>query len=159
MNDIGKPERITQNRVITLFRDELHYEFLGDWTDRAGNSNIEEALLEKFLKKSGYAAIFVATGAHKSQKMGLPGDDAAGVMYGLDFLGPVNLGEKVAMVKKTVVVGGGNVAMDAARAALRMGAKEVTVVYRRGRAEMPALPEEILQAEEEGVKFELPILS
>jgi heterodisulfide reductase subunit A-like polyferredoxin len=107
------------------------------------------------LKKAGYAAIFVATGAHKSQKMGLPGDDAAGVMYGLDFLGPVNLGEKVAMGQKTVVVGGGNVAMDASRAALRMGAKEVTVVYRRSRVEMPALPEEIAQAEEEGVKFEL----
>ena len=76
-------------------------------------------------------------------------------MYGLDFLGPVNLGEKVALGKKAVIVGGGNVAMDAARAALRMGAKEVTVVYRRGRAEMPALPEEITQAEEEGVKFEL----
>jgi heterodisulfide reductase subunit A-like polyferredoxin len=107
------------------------------------------------LKKDGFSAIFVATGAHKSQKMGLPGDDAKGVMYGLDFLGPVNLGEKVAMGKKTVVVGGGNVAMDAARAALRMGAKEVTVVYRRSRVEMPALPEEIVQAEEEGVKFEL----
>src|SRR5664279_2364224 len=87
--------------------------------------------------------------------MGLPGDDAAGVLYGLDFLGPVNLGEKVAMGAKAVIVGSGNVAMDAARAALRMGAKEVTVVYRRGRAEMPALPVEILQAEEEGVKFEL----
>jgi heterodisulfide reductase subunit A-like polyferredoxin len=107
------------------------------------------------LKKDGFSAIFVATGAHQSQKMGLPGDDAKGVMYGLDFLGPVNLGEKVAMGKKTVVVGGGNVAMDAARAALRMGAKEVTIVYRRSRVEMPALPEEIVQAEEEGVKFEL----
>ena len=107
------------------------------------------------LKKDGYAAIFVATGTHKSQKMGLPGDDAKGVMYGLDFLGPVNLGEKVPTGKQTVVVGGGNVAMDAARAALRMGAKEVTVVYRRSRVEMPALPEEIQQAEEEGVKFEL----
>jgi len=52
----------------------------------------------------------VATGAHKSQKMGLPGDDAAGVMLGLDFLGPVNLGEKVAMGRKTVVVGGDAVA-------------------------------------------------
>lgn len=107
------------------------------------------------LKKSGYAAIFVATGAHKSQKMGLPGDDAQGVMYGLDFLGPVNLGQKVAMGGKAVIVGGGNVAMDAARAALRMGAKDVTVVYRRSRVEMPALPEEIEQAEEEGVKCEL----
>ena len=141
-----------------LPRDVLDYEI-----EQILNERVEVQLGQKLgkditidgLKKAGYSAIFVATGAHKSQKMGLPGDDAAGVMYGLDFLGPVNLGEKVALGKKTVVVGGGNVAMDAARAALRMGAKEVTVVYRRGRAEMPALPEEILQAEEEGVKFEL----
>jgi heterodisulfide reductase subunit A-like polyferredoxin len=107
------------------------------------------------LKQAGFSAIFVATGAHKSQTMDLPGSDAAGVMYGLDFLGPVNLGEVIALGKKTVVVGGGNVAMDAARAALRMGCKDVTVVYRRSRVEMPALPEEIEQAEEEGVAFQL----
>jgi heterodisulfide reductase subunit A-like polyferredoxin len=141
-----------------LPRDVLDYEI-----QQILNERVEVQLGQKLgkditidgLKKAGYAAIFVATGAHKSQKMGLPGDDAAGVMCGLDFLGPVNLGVKVAMGKKTVVVGGGNVAMDAARAALRMGAKEVTIVYRRGRAEMPALPEEIVQAAEEGVKFEL----
>jgi heterodisulfide reductase subunit A-like polyferredoxin len=141
-----------------LPRDVLDYEIT-----QILNERVEVKLGQKLgkditidgLKKAGYAAIFVGTGAHKSQKMGLPGDDAAGVMYGLDFLGPVNLGEKVTLGKKTVVVGAGNVAMDAARAALRMGAKEVTVVYRRSRVEMPALPEEIAQAEEEGVKFEL----
>ncbi|HEY5282584.1 MAG TPA: FAD-dependent oxidoreductase, partial [Polyangia bacterium] len=141
-----------------LPRDVLDYEI-----EQILNERVEVKLNQKLgkdftidsLKKAGFSAVFVATGAHKSQKMGLPGDDAAGVMYGLDFLGPVNLGEKVAMGQKAVIVGGGNVAMDAARAALRMGAKEVTVVYRRGRAEMPALPEEIEQAEEEGVKFEL----
>ena len=141
-----------------LPRDVLDYEI-----EQILNERVEVQLNQKLgkdftiegLKKSGFAAVFVATGAHKSQKMGLPGDDAAGVMYGLDFLGPVNLGEKVPMGAKAVIVGGGNVAMDAARAAMRMGAKEVTVVYRRGRAEMPALPEEIEQAEEEGVKFEL----
>ena len=144
-----------------LPRDVLDYEI-----EQILNERVEVKLGKKLgtnpgdltiegLKKDGYAAIFVATGAHKSQKMGLPGDDAKGVMYGLDFLGPVNLGEKVPMGRKTVVVGGGNVAMDAARAALRMGAKEVTIVYRRSRVEMPALPEEIAQAEEEGVRFEL----
>ena len=55
MNDIGKPERATQNRVIGLFRDELGYRYLGDWSDRAGNSNIEERLLSAFLTKSGYS--------------------------------------------------------------------------------------------------------
>jgi heterodisulfide reductase subunit A-like polyferredoxin len=106
------------------------------------------------LKKDGYKAIFVSTGAHKSLKMELKGGEAKGVLYGLDFLCPANLGEKVSVGKRVLVIGGGNVAMDAARAALRLGAEEVTVVYRRGRAEMPALPEEIQQAEEEGVKFE-----
>jgi heterodisulfide reductase subunit A-like polyferredoxin len=141
-----------------LPRDVLDYEIeqiLNERVEVQLNQKLGKDFTVESLKKAGYAAIFVATGAHKSQKMGLPGDDAAGVMYGLDFLGPVNLGEKVAMGKKAVVVGGGNVAMDAARAALRMGAKEVTVVYRRSRVEMPALPEEIEQAEEEGVKFEL----
>jgi len=141
-----------------LPRDVLDYEIeqiLNERVDVQLNQKLGKDFTLDSLKKAGFSAIFVATGAHKSQKMDLPGDDAAGVLYGLDFLGPVNLGEKVPMGAKTVVVGGGNVAMDAARAALRMGAKEVTVVYRRGRAEMPALPEEIEQAEEEGVKFEL----
>ena len=65
MNDIGKPERITQNRVITLFRDELHYEFLGDWTDRAGNSNIEEDLLTSYLTKSGYTPAQISAAIYK----------------------------------------------------------------------------------------------
>jgi heterodisulfide reductase subunit A-like polyferredoxin len=144
-----------------LPRDVLDYEI-----EQILNDRVEVKLGQKLgsgpgdltidgLKKDGFAAIFVATGAHKSQKMGLPGDDAQGVMYGLDFLGPVNLGQKVPMGRRAIVVGGGNVAMDAARAALRMGARDVTIVYRRSRVEMPALPEEIAQAEEEGVKFEL----
>jgi heterodisulfide reductase subunit A-like polyferredoxin len=141
-----------------LPRDVLDYEI-----EQILNDRIEVQLGQKLgkdftidgLKQAGYAAVFVATGAHKSQKMGLPGDDAKGVMYGLDFLGPVNLGEKVPMGGKTVVVGGGNVAMDAARAALRMGSQAVTIVYRRSRVEMPALPEELAQAEEEGVSLEL----
>ncbi|MGA2499264.1 MAG: FAD-dependent oxidoreductase [Tepidisphaeraceae bacterium] len=107
------------------------------------------------LRQQDFAATFVATGAHKSKTLSLPGDSAKGVVYGLDFLCKANLGESVPVGRKAVVMGGGNVAMDAARAALRLGAAEVTVVYRRGRAEMPALPEEIQQAEEEGVRFEL----
>jgi type I restriction enzyme R subunit len=55
-NTIGKPERATQNRIITLFRDELDYRYLGDWTDRPNNSNIEEGLLTAYLSKSGYSA-------------------------------------------------------------------------------------------------------
>lgn len=54
MNDIGKPERITQNRVVTLFRNELEYRYLGDWTDRPDNGNIEEKLLDEYLTRAGY---------------------------------------------------------------------------------------------------------
>ncbi len=141
-----------------LPRDVLDYEIgqiLNDRVEVQLGQKLGQDFTIDSLKKAGYAAIFIATGAHKSLKMGLPGDDATGVMYGLDFLGPVNLGERVAMGPRTLVVGGGNVAMDAARAARRMGAKQVTIVYRRSRVEMPALPEEIAQAEEEGVQFEL----
>ena len=118
------------------------------------NTKLGKDITVDSLKKDGYKAIFVSTGAHKSLKMKLEGSEAKGVMYGLDFLCQSNLGEKVNVGKRVLVVGGGNVAMDAARAALRLGADDVTVVYRRGRAEMPALPEEIEQAEEEGIKFE-----
>jgi heterodisulfide reductase subunit A-like polyferredoxin len=118
------------------------------------NTKLGRDITVDSLKKDGFKAIFVSTGAHQSIKMKLAGSDANGVMYGLDFLCQSNLGEKVALGKRVLVIGGGNVAMDAARAALRLGASEVTVVYRRGRAEMPALPEEIQQAEEEGIKFE-----
>lgn len=107
------------------------------------------------LKKDGYAATFIATGAHKSRTMDLPGIGAKGVHYGLDFLCRANLGEQVPVGRHAVVVGGGNVAMDAARAALRLGAQDVTVVYRRSRKEMPALDEEIEGAEQEGVRFRL----
>ena len=65
MIDIGKPERITKNRIIALFRDELHYRFLGDWTDRPGNSNIEEGILSEWLKKSGYAPAQISVALHK----------------------------------------------------------------------------------------------
>jgi heterodisulfide reductase subunit A-like polyferredoxin len=141
-----------------LPRDVLDYEIkelLNDRVEVRLSAKLGQDFTIESLRKQGFAAIFVATGAHKSKSMSLPGDSAAGVMYGLDFLCRANLGEKVAMGQKAVVIGGGNVAMDAARAALRLQAKEVTIVYRRGRAEMPALPEEIEGAEEEGVKFEL----
>lgn len=105
------------------------------------------------LKKEGYKAVFLATGAHKNRKLGIPGEDAPQVFSGVDFLRRVNLGEKLQLGTKVAVVGGGDVAMDAARSALRLGAKEVTVYYRRSRQEVPARSEEIEAAEAEGVKF------
>jgi len=101
----------------------------------------------------GYKAIFLAAGASVSQKMGIPGEDSAGVIHALDFLKQVNSGAKVSLGNKVAVIGGGNAAVDGARVALRLGVKEVTVVYRRSRAEMPAVPTEIEEMEHEGVNI------
>jgi heterodisulfide reductase subunit A-like polyferredoxin len=106
------------------------------------------------LKAQGYQSIFIATGAHQSRKLGLEGEEAQGVLHAVDFLRRVALGESVQIGEKVVVVGGGNAAIDAARTAFRLGAKEVTIAYRRTRAEMPAQEEEIEEAEYEGIKIE-----
>ncbi len=104
------------------------------------------------LRKS-YAAVFIAIGAHVERKLGIPGEDLKGVTGGVEFLRRVNLGNLAAPGRRVLVVGGGNSALDAARAALRCGAEEVTIVYRRTRAEMPADPREVEDAEREGVKL------
>ena len=101
---------------------------------------------------AGHQAIFLALGQQLSRELGVPGEEAEGVLHGLVFLKRLNLGEAVQVGKRVAVVGGGNTAMDAARAARRLGG-EVTVVYRRSRAEMPAIAEEVEEAEEEGVVF------
>jgi NADH-quinone oxidoreductase subunit F len=103
------------------------------------------------LEKDGYRAVFLATGASKSRRLGVPGDDARGVVPATLFLKRVNLGEEPRLSGPAIVVGGGSTAMDAARSAWRSGASPVTVVYRRGRAEMPAQEEEIEAAEREGI--------
>lgn len=105
------------------------------------------------LFKQGYKAIFLATGAGMSQKMGIPNEEAEGVFHALEFLRQVNSGIKVDLGNRVAVIGGGNAAVDAARTALRLGAKEVSIVYRRSRVEMPALKTEVDEAEREGVKF------
>jgi heterodisulfide reductase subunit A-like polyferredoxin len=105
------------------------------------------------LRKS-YAAVFVAIGAHVERKLGIPGETLAGVTGGVEFLRRVNLSKTPeAPGRHVLVVGGGNSALDAARAALRCGAKEVTIVYRRTRAEMPADQREVEDAEREGIKL------
>ncbi len=110
---------------------------------------------EKFGQiRSEYDAIFIAVGAHESRKLGVEGEDLDGVMHGVDFLRDFNLSQEraVKIGKKVAVVGGGNVAIDVARCAIRLGS-DVTVIYRRSREEMPAREDEIKEAEEEGVKF------
>ncbi|MEE9583153.1 MAG: FAD-dependent oxidoreductase [Dehalococcoidales bacterium] len=101
----------------------------------------------------GFNAVFVATGAHQTTGLGVTGEDDPRVLGGTDFLREANLGKEIKLGNRVAVIGGGNTAMDSARTALRLGAKEVTVVYRRTRAEMPASSEEIEAVTEEGVKF------
>ncbi|MBQ6066114.1 MAG: FAD-dependent oxidoreductase [Clostridia bacterium] len=98
-------------------------------------------------------AVLIANGAWKSASIRCPGEELEGVFGGIDFLREIALGGKPAIGKKTAIVGGGNTAMDACRSAVRLGAEEVSVVYRRTRAEMPAEDIEIKEAEEEGVLF------
>ena len=105
------------------------------------------------LSSQGYKAIFLGAGAWASQKADIPGEDATGVLNALEFLWLVNSGAETGVGGRVAVIGGGNAAVDAARAASRLGAEEVTVVYRRSQAEMPAIKSEIEEAEREGIKL------
>jgi len=108
------------------------------------------------LRQDGYDAVLVAIGTPKPKKLMVPGEDLPGVASGIEFLAEVACGQKIALTgQRVVVVGGGNVAVDAARTALRLGAAKVVLQYRRTRAEMPAFHEEIAAAEAEGVEIAL----
>ncbi|MGQ9645729.1 MAG: FAD-dependent oxidoreductase [Thermodesulfobacteriota bacterium] len=106
-------------------------------------------------RRLGFQAVFLSTGAHGSMTLKIPGERLSGVFPGVAFLKDINLGKKIEMGKKVAVVGGGNVAVDAARSALRLGAKRVEIYYRRSRNEMPAIPEEVEEAIRDGVKIHL----
>lgn len=103
------------------------------------NSPININFTVEELKKEGYEAIFIAAGAQKSQRIGIPGEleDLEGFHYGLRFLRDIKVGKAVKTGNRVIVIGGGNVALDTARSALRLGAGEVTILYRRSREEMP----------------------
>ncbi|PIR17274.1 MAG: hypothetical protein COV46_04535 [Deltaproteobacteria bacterium CG11_big_fil_rev_8_21_14_0_20_49_13] len=105
------------------------------------------------LKKDGFDAIFVAVGAQIASAMGVAGEDDGGALSGIAFLEDASKGAQIEVGDRVVVVGGGNTAIDAARTSLRIGAKEVIILYRRTRHEMPANEMEIEAAEQEGVKM------
>jgi 2-oxoacid:acceptor oxidoreductase delta subunit (pyruvate/2-ketoisovalerate family) len=103
---------------------------------------------------SSYPAVFLAVGQHRSHRLDVPGEDGPGVLPGLTFLRQVNAGQKVPMGSRVAVIGGGNTAMDAARSARRLGARHVSILYRRSRNEMPAIQDEIDETEAEGIHIE-----
>ena len=103
--------------------------------------------------EEGYNSVFIAIGAHQGLKIGVDGEDSPQVKEGVNFLRDVSLSKKVEVGSKVAVIGGGNAAIDSARTALRLGAEEVTIIYRRTRAEMLASHEEIEGALNEGVKI------
>jgi heterodisulfide reductase subunit A-like polyferredoxin len=103
---------------------------------------------------NGYKAVYLALGAHKGIGLGIAGEETEGVRQGVDFLREVNLTGKAPVGRNVVIIGGGNVAVDVSRAAMRLGAETVTILYRRTRVEMPAWEEELCAAEDEGVKIE-----
>lgn len=104
------------------------------------------------LKAEGYKAVFVGVGAQSGRKLNVPGEDAEGVVPAISFLKDVYDGKITKVGKRVIVVGGGFTAVDAARSAIRLGAEDVIIAYRRTRDEMPATQEEIAEAEAEGIK-------
>ncbi|MFC1919727.1 FAD-dependent oxidoreductase [Chloroflexota bacterium] len=103
--------------------------------------------------REDYQAVFIGVGAHKSKKLGISGEEGKGVYYGVDLLREMNMGNKPVVGERVVVVGGGNVAIDSARSMLRLGASDVSIIYRRTRAEMPAHNMEIEAALAEGIEI------
>jgi len=141
--DYRLPEKVLDNEISYI--QELGVEI-------KTNSPVKDL---KDVFEQGYEVIFLATGAWVSQKMGIPNEDAEGVLHALDFLNKVNSGTKVKLGKRVAVIGGGNAAIDAARVAQRLGVEEIAIVYRRSRTEMPADADEVDEAEREGIKLHI----
>jgi len=135
---------------------------------RCNQSLGDDFTMDGLFDRDGYSAVVLAIGAHKSRRLGIPGEEKQGVIHGIDFLREVGLAQRQQATpslrsraslespvagKRVAVVGGGNVALDAARTAWRLGAREVHVIYRRQRADMPAYPEEVAAAYQEGIQF------
>ncbi|PKM93246.1 MAG: hydrogenase [Firmicutes bacterium HGW-Firmicutes-1] len=145
---LGIPEFRLPNQLLT---DEIML------AEQAGvkillNTEVGKDILFDELKQK-HDSIYIATGTHFPNTMGIKGEELKGVYYGIDFLRDVNLGKKVSVGERVAVIGGGSTAMDAARVALRLGAKEVTVLYRRQLEDMPADEREIVEARDEHIKM------
>ena len=120
---------------------------------RANTSLGPDVSIDQLLDQDGYDALFLGIGAHESRSLRVEGEDLPGVIPVVDFLRDVTLGKPAEVGDRVAVIGGGFSAIDAVRVALRLGAKDVTLVYRRSQKEMPAHEVEVRDAQEEGVKF------
>jgi len=141
------PRAVLDREVQNLLNGNITVEF---------GKALGQDLTVRDLKGRGFQAIYVATGAHRSKQLGLPGDDVKGVLPGIEFLKAFNLKHKELAQGRVGIVGGGNSALDAARVAIRQEAvTDVTIFYRRSRGEMPAYAEEIEAALEEGIRLEV----
>ncbi|NIS70364.1 MAG: FAD-dependent oxidoreductase [Proteobacteria bacterium] len=136
-----------------LLNAEIDY-IRGFGVDIKTNVSVGEDIALEDLFSEGFKAIFIATGAYKDLTLNISGENGEGVIPGVVFLGRINSGQDVKIGERTAVIGGGNVAIDAARSALRIGSKRVSVLYRRSRQEMPANDEEIEEALSEGIEIE-----
>ncbi len=141
------PQEILDKEIGYILSTGIDYEL---------NKRLGTDFNVKDLFERGFKAVYLAVGAHKGQNIGLPGekDNLKGCYEGVKFLRDSALGNKIEVSNKVVIEGGGNVAMDCCRTAVRLGYKEVIVAYRRAREQMPAAPYEIDTAISEGVKFE-----
>ena len=145
---VGIPDYRLPKHIV---REEINYiERLG--VKIKTNSKVGEQIQLNDLRKS-YQAIFVATGAHKEMMLGIPGEQLQGVIRGFNFLRAINMGDKVEIGKRVVIIGGGNIAIDVALSALRLGAKEVEIFCLEKKEEMPAHEWGIENAIKEGIKI------
>jgi NADH-quinone oxidoreductase subunit F len=149
MLSVGLPSfRLPRNAI----QEDIDY-IISRGVEVKYNTPINTNFRVRQLLQNGYNAAFIAAGAQRSQRMGIPGEleDIEGLHYGLRFLRDVRIGKQIKVGRKVAVLGGGNVALDAARTALRIGAEEVDILYRRSRDEMPVTDIEYDEAVEEGI--------
>ncbi len=141
------PREIISREVETVQRAGVEFRF---------NTRVGRDITLDTLYNNGFRAIFIATGAHQGRELGIEGEAEAedtGLIDGVKFLREVNENKRIAAQGKAAVIGGGNVAIDCARTCVRLGFKQVTIIYRRSRAEMPGRKEEVEEAEKEGVNI------
>ena len=141
---VGIPEYRLPNKYLNWEIENI----LSLGVDLKLNTRVEDV---QSLFKQGYNAVLIAVGAHKGNNLGIPGEDLNGVIDAIDFLRGIHMGESIKVGQRVSIIGGGNSAIDAARVAIRKGAKEVNILYRREKGDMPADEDEIISAQQEGV--------